>query len=165
MGSSIASSGAERDEQHHRGREHADRRAGADSGACSVFPIAWPPSWTLSPGARAALAALMTRVMSALARLSACLAKSTVAYAMRPSRLICAAPRGPYGLTTAATSGIVATCRSTAVIRAMTAGSRTVPWLTCQTIVSESPAWAGTALASSCWAVAEPVPGSEKELL
>ena len=84
---------------------------------------------------------------------------------MRPSRLICAAPRGPYGLTTAATSGIVATWRSTALIRAVTAASRTVPWLTCQTIVSESPAWAGTALASSCCAVVEPVPGSEKELL
>jgi len=34
--------------------------------------------------------------------------KSTVAYAVRPSRLICAVPRGPYGLTTVATSGITA---------------------------------------------------------
>jgi len=46
-----------------------------------------------------------------------------------------------------------------------TAASRTVPWLTCQTIVSESPAWDGMALVSSCWAVVDPVPGSEKELL
>ena len=46
----------------------------------------------------------------------------------------------------------------------MTAGSRTVPVPTCQTIVSESPAWAGTVLASSCCAVVEPVPGSENEL-
>ena len=46
----------------------------------------------------------------------------------------------------------------------MTAGSRTVPVPTCQTIVSESPDRAGTVLASSCWAVVEPVPGSEKEL-
>ena len=84
---------------------------------------------------------------------------------MRPSRLICAAPRGPYGLATAATSGIAATCRSTPPIRTMTTASRTVPWLTRQTIVSESPACAGTALASSSCAVAEPVPGSEKELL
>ena len=98
-----------------------------DSGACSVVSIAWPPSWTSSPGARTALAASMTRVTSALARALACLAKSTVAYAVRPSRLTCAAPRGPYGPTTAATSGIVATCRSIAVIRAATAGSRTVP--------------------------------------
>jgi hypothetical protein len=46
---------------------------------CSVFPIASPPSWTSRPGARAASAALITRVISALARLSACLVKSTVA--------------------------------------------------------------------------------------
>ena len=84
---------------------------------------------------------------------------------MRPSRLICAAPCGPYGLATAATSGIVAICFRTPLIRAVTAVSRTVPWLTCQTIVSESPAWAGMARPSSCWAVVEPVPGSEKELL
>jgi hypothetical protein len=32
---------------------------------------------------------------------------------MRPSRLICAAPCGPYGPATAATSGMAATCRST----------------------------------------------------
>ena len=63
------------------------------------------------------------------------------------------------------TSGIVATFLSTWLIRATTAGSRTVPRLTCQTIVSESPAWAGTALASNCCAVVESVPGSEKELL
>jgi hypothetical protein len=98
------------------------------------------------------------------------LVKFTVAYAMRPSRLIWAAPFraapcGPYGLVTAATSGIVEICRSTALSLVMTAGSRTVPLLTCQTIVSESPAWAGTVLASSCWAVVEPVPGSETELL
>ena len=49
------------------------------SGVCSVCSMAWPPSWTLSPGARAASAASMTRVMSALARLLACLAKLTVA--------------------------------------------------------------------------------------
>ena len=84
---------------------------------------------------------------------------------MRLSRLICAAPCGPYGLTTAATSGIVAICFRTLFIRVVTVVSRTVPRLTCQTIVSESPAWAGMALASSCWAVVEPVPGSEKELL
>ena len=84
---------------------------------------------------------------------------------MRPSRLTCAAPCGPYGLTTAATSGIAAICSKTPLIRAATAASRTVPWLTCQTIVSESPAWAGMALVSSCWAVVDPVPGSEKELL
>src|SRR5512142_282587 len=53
----------------------------------------------------------------------------------------------------------------TPLIRVATVASRTVPRLTCQTIVSESPAWAGMALASSCWAVVEPVPGSEKELL
>jgi hypothetical protein len=47
----------------------------------------------------------------------------------------------------------------------MTAWSRTVPVPACQTIVSESPDCAGTVLASSCWAVVEPVPGSEKELL
>jgi len=84
---------------------------------------------------------------------------------MRPSRLICAAPCGPYGLATAATSGIAVICRNTPAIRAATATSRTVPWLTCQTIVSESPACAGTALASSSCAAAESVPGTEKELL
>ncbi len=46
---------------------------------------------------------------------------------MRPSRLIWALPRGPYGLATAVTSGTVATFLSTWLIRAMTAGSRTVP--------------------------------------
>ena len=120
------------------------------SDVCSVCSMAWPPSWTLSPGARAASAASMTWVMSALARLLACLAKLTVAYAVRPSRLIWAAPCGSYGLATAATSGIVAICFKALFIRVVTVASRTVPWLTCQTIVSESPAWAGMALASSC---------------
>jgi hypothetical protein len=46
---------------------------------CSALPIASPPSWTFSPGARAASAALITRVISAPARLSACLVKLTVA--------------------------------------------------------------------------------------
>jgi len=68
------------------------------------------------------------------------LVKLTTAYAMRPSRLIWAAPRGRYGLATPATSGIVATVRSIELIRAVTARSRTVPWLTRQTIVSASPA-------------------------
>ena len=49
------------------------------SGDCSVFSMACPPSWTLSPGSRADSAVLTTRLMSAGARLSACLAKSTVA--------------------------------------------------------------------------------------
>jgi hypothetical protein len=83
---------------------------------------------------------------------------------MRLSRLICPEPFGPYGLITAATSGTVVIRFSTPVIRVTTARSRTVPLLTCQTIVSESPACAGAALASSCWAMAEPVPGSENEL-
>ena len=45
------------------------------------------------------------------------------------------------------------------------AGRATVPAETRQTIVSESPDWAGMAPASSCWAVVEPVPGSENESL
>jgi hypothetical protein len=49
------------------------------SGGCSAFPIAAPSSWTFSQGARAASAVLITRVISALARLSACLVKLTVA--------------------------------------------------------------------------------------
>ena len=49
------------------------------SGGCSAFPIASPLSWTFSQGARAASAVLITRVISALARLSACLVKLTVA--------------------------------------------------------------------------------------
>jgi len=89
----------------------------------------------------------------------------TVAYAVCPSRLTCAAARGPYGPATAATSGMVAIRFSTRVILTSTARSRTVPWLTRHTIVSESPACAGTALASSSCAVAEPVPGTWKELL
>jgi len=59
---------------------------------------------------------------------------------------------------------MVAIFRNTPAIRAVTTPSRTVPWLTRQTIVSESPACAGTALASTSSAVAEPVPGTEKEL-
>ena len=46
---------------------------------CSAFPIASPPSWTFSQVARAASAVLITRVISALARLSACLVKLTSA--------------------------------------------------------------------------------------
>jgi hypothetical protein len=84
---------------------------------------------------------------------------------MRPSPLICPAPCGPYGLVTAAIWGEAEIRFSTPLIRAMTAGSRTVPVRTRQTIVSESPDCAGTVRASSCWAVAEPVPGTEKELL
>ena len=107
---------------------------------CSVRLMASPPSWTSSPGARAASAAFTTRVISAVAMSLDCLVKLTTAYAMRPSWLIWAAPRGPYGLTTPATSGIVATVRSIELIRTVTDRSRTVPWLTRQTIVSESPA-------------------------
>ncbi len=123
------------------------------TGACWALPMAGPPSWTSRPGDRAASAVLITRVTSVLTRVSACRVNWTVAYAMRPSRLICAAPRGLYGLAAAATSGIVAICRSTPAIRLLTAPSRTVPWLTRQTIVSESPACAGTASASSRCAV------------
>ena len=40
----------------------------------------------------------------------------------------------------------------------------TLPWLTRQTIWSESPAWAGADRSSSSWALPEPVPGSVNEL-
>jgi hypothetical protein len=39
------------------------------------------------------------------------------------ARRICAAPRGPYGLATAATSGIPPIWRSTPLIRSMAAAS------------------------------------------
>ena len=84
---------------------------------------------------------------------------------MRSSWLICAVAVRAIRAGHDATSGNVAIRFSTALIRVTTAGSRTVPVPTRQTIVSESPDWAGTVLASSCWAVVEPVPGSEKELL
>ena len=81
-----------------------------DSGCCSLFSMARPPSCTVSPRALAASAMLITRLTSALLRLPACWVKSTVANAVRPSRLIDAAPllavpAARYGLTTAATSG------------------------------------------------------------
>jgi hypothetical protein len=43
-------------------------------------------------------------------------------------------------------------------------GSVTLPWLTCQTIWSGSPAWAGADRCSSSWALPEPVPDSVNEL-
>ena len=88
-----------------------------------------------------------------------------MAYAVRPSRLICAAPRGPYGLTTEATSGIVATLREH---RAHPLLDRRIA----HRAVADPPddrvgvARLGRAgRSSSCWAVPEPVPGSENELL
>ena len=48
-----------------------------DSGGC--FSMAWPPSWTSSPGSRAACAASITRTTSALARSPDCLVKLTTA--------------------------------------------------------------------------------------
>ena len=43
-------------------------------------------------------------------------------------------------------------------------GSVTLPWLTCQTIWSESPAWAGADRWSSSWAMPEPLPANVNEL-
>ena len=60
---------------------------------------------------------------------------------------------------TAATDGAWATLPSTAVIRARTAWSRTLPVLTRQTIESWSPACPGNALVSRLSAAVEPVPG------
>ena len=81
-----------------------------------------------------------------------------------PSRLICAAPVGPYGPRTAATLGTAATFFSSAPICACTAGSFTDPLFTCQTMVSESPACLGSADISSCCAYVDSVPGSENVL-
>ena len=74
-------------------------------------------------------------------------------------RLSWAAPRAEYGLTTEATAGAAATLPSMAVIRARTAGPRTLPELTRQTIVSWSPACPGNACSSRVSAVVDPVPG------
>ena len=54
-----------------------------DSGCCSLFSMAWPPSCTVSPCALAASAMLITRLTSVLFRLPACWVKSTVANAVR----------------------------------------------------------------------------------
>ena len=50
-----------------------------DSGGCLAWPMAGPPSWTSSPGARAACAASITRTTSAGARRKDCLVKLTTA--------------------------------------------------------------------------------------
>jgi hypothetical protein len=78
---------------------------------------------------------------------------------MRPSRR--SGPPAAVQLTTRYL-GFVATVRSIEDPD-RNAGSRTVPWL-CQTIVSSrrsEPGWSGQQL----WAVVEPMPGSENELL
>ena len=88
----------------------------------------------------------------------------TVAYAVRPSLLICAAPAGPYGLPTEPTSFCPAIFASTGSIRCRTDASRTEPESTCQTTVSPSPDCAGTALSSRSSTFADSVPLSENAL-
>ena len=83
------------------------------------------------------------------------MAKATVS-----SRLIWAAPRGPYGLVTACTCGSRATRASIAVTAVWMAGSRTVPVVACSTIWSVSPDAAGKSRWSSVSAAADGVPGS-----
>src|SRR5260370_23830805 len=78
---------------------------------------------------------------------------------MGPFRLTGAARHAEYGLITDATAGAAATLSSMAVIRARTAGARTLPWPARQTIVSWSPACPGNALPSRLSAAVEPVPG------
>jgi len=135
-----------------------------DVGAVSVLEMAQPASSTSRAGSRAAIATAITCLTSALSRSSAALPKFTVAYAVRPSGLIWTSPPGRYGLATEATSGRCDTRVSIADIRCSMTGSLTLPRCTCQTIWSESPAWAGADRSSSSCALPEPVPGTVSEL-
>jgi hypothetical protein len=85
-----------------------------------------------------------------------------VAYAVWPSGLTCAAPSAVYGLVTCATCGACATRSSIAATGCCTELSLTDPWVTCQTIVSDSPAWVGNADCSRLRALVDSVPGNAK---
>ena len=101
----------------------------------SAFSIASPSSATCSVGVRAAWAAAMTVVTAPAGRSLACASKVTTANAVRASREI-ACPREPYGPATLTTCGNRATWVSIASSRSRTAGSVTVPAVTCTTIWS-----------------------------
>src|SRR5262245_56642451 len=62
--------------------------------------IAWPPNSTSTPGVRALSAMLITFLTSGRGLRAPNVGQLTVAYAVRPSLLICAAPCGAYGLDT-----------------------------------------------------------------
>ena len=102
--------------------------------------------------------------MSSGGRFWASLVKSTVAKAVLPSRLIWAAPLGPYGLRTAATDRAVATLPSIFSMRAWVAGSLTVPSAVWKTIVAESPACLGSAAVTRSSALLDSVFASVNEV-
>jgi len=105
----------------------------------SSCPIAAPPNSTFRESVRSFEPMSTTFWMLSLSRLWLSLVKVTVAYAVSPSRLICAAPVGPNGLVTAPTSGTFATSASIWSNSARTAGAVTLPSVVCTTMVLVSP--------------------------
>ncbi len=98
---------------------------------CSVASIACPPSSTWSPGRAAARATCTTRSGALFGSRLAFSSNTTVANAILPlADTDLPLPAPAYGLITLVTCGSCATCANIALMRARTAGSRTLPELT-----------------------------------
>lgn len=131
---------------------------------CSAWAGLLPPTSTARPLVLALCAVSISSCAWSLLMSLPRRVYVTVAYAVRPSRLICAAPALSYGLTTVPTSFCRAILASAGSIRCRTDASRTEPESTCHTTVSASPERSGTTLSIRSRTFADSVPFSENAL-